>query len=118
MSVYKEFVKASQIIEKNSKKIYTDSVDFGAPAKKGDDVWNAAATLSYWYGDKTTRKEVKYSTGTSVEIEVTFIDEWAVSDGEKSVKQATTVYMLEFHTCKEGACKGFEGFVHLYPKHN
>ena len=114
MSVYKEGFYAIEQLQKNSKPIFPDSADFGCPIKKGDNFWNLANQLVDWYGDKTTRKYVKYSTGESVRCVVTLMDEWAVSDQRKIVKEATEKFMVEFTSCNKGACKDKTGYIFIY----
>lgn len=66
MSVYKEGYYAIKLIEQNSKRIYPDACDFGAPIKVGDEIWNWAKQLCSWYGVEGTKKVDAYSTGTTV----------------------------------------------------
>lgn len=116
MSIYKEGYFAVESIVKESVQIYNDACDFGTPCKKGDKVWNAAKQLVEWYGDKKTRSEERYSTGRSCKSDFTLIDEWAVSDERKTLKQATENYSIEFISCTDGKCKGFDGYVVIYKK--
>lgn len=116
MAVYREGFKAIELIEKNSVRIYNDACDFGAPTKKGDEIWNAAKQLVTWYGDEGTRSENRYATGRSCKADVTLIDEWAVSDERKTISQATEVYSVEFVSCTDGKCKDYDGYVFVYKK--
>jgi len=113
MSVYKEGFYAINEIKKSQIQIFNDSCDFGVPVRKGDRIWNLAKQLSDCYGDKNTRKANSYSTGKSVDITVTVIDEWAVSDEIKTLKQATEKWHLSFVTCNTGKCKGYFGYVSI-----
>jgi len=73
MSVYKEAVHAIATIENQSKRIYPDACDFGAPVKKGDDTWNWAKQLVDWFGVEGTRKEHRYATGATVSQKVSYM---------------------------------------------
>lgn len=75
MSVYKEGYHAITHILKNSKQIFPDASDFGAPTKKNDTTWNYIKQLVNTYGEKDTRKLIKYSTGKTVTQIVSLIDE-------------------------------------------
>lgn len=116
MAVYREAFHIKAQIEKQSTQIFNDAADFGAPVKHGDYLWKATNQLASWYGDKETRNEARYSTGRSVSIEVTMIDEWAVSDERKSYKDATEIYDLSFVSCTTGKCKGYDGYVTISRK--
>ena len=109
MSVYKEGYYAVKEIQSQSIQIYSDACDYGVPCKKGDSIWNLTKQLTEWYGDKTTK--VVNSNHTNADIMVTLIDEWSVSDERKTLKEATDNYHVSFTTCKDGKCKGFDGFV-------
>ena len=113
MSVYKEGYHAINEIQAQSVQIYSDACDYGVPCKKGDSTWNLTNQLATWYGDKDTKKVNAYSTGKSVDITVTLMDEWAVSDERKTIKEATENYNLSFVTCKTEKCKGYDGYVTL-----
>jgi hypothetical protein len=73
MSVYKEAIMGLEHINKNSKFIYSDSCDFGAPTKKGDVTWNWVKQLVEMYGIEGTRHEQKYLTGTTVSHIIGFV---------------------------------------------
>ena len=114
MAVYREGFYALIEIQKASKRLYSDSCDFGAPCKKGDRIWNLAKQLSNSYGKKETRKVNSYSTGQYVTIEVTLIDEWAVTDERKTLKEATEKYSLSFVTLpKSREYQNYDGFVSI-----
>lgn len=72
MSVYKEGYYAVSQILNNSKQIWNDSADFGAPYKKGDQIWNLVVQLATDYGINSTI--VKHPTYS--EITVALMDEW------------------------------------------
>lgn len=110
MSVYREGFYTVELIRNRSVHIFDDAADFGAPTKKGDDLWNWAKQAIEWYGVEGTRKSHKYHTGASVEQIIELMDEWAVSDERKTVKEATERFKISYVTCTTGKCKGFDGF--------
>lgn len=66
------------------------------------------------YGDKGTRKYNKYNTGATLKQNVTLMDEWAVSDETKTVKQATevfTVYYIESTSIKQKM--KYDGYIYV-----
>lgn len=102
-AVYREGYHCIDIIQQNSVQIYPDAADFGAPYNKGDKIYNATKQLVDTYKDKNIPiKNNKYSTGASSEATVTLIDEWAVSDGDKTVAEATEKYLVNCVTSKGG----------------
>jgi hypothetical protein len=113
MAVYREGYIALELIQNNSFQIFPDACDFGAPTRKGDSIWNAAKQLVDWYGEEGTRTENRYSTGRSVEAHVELMDEWAVSDGRKSEREATDRFIVSFVSCQEGRCKGKDGYIYI-----
>ena len=114
MAVYREGYHAVSELEKNQIRIYPDACDYGVPVKKGDRNWNLAKQLFDMYGDKESRKVHRYSTGINVDSVVTLIDEWAVSDEIKTVKEATDNFHLGYVKCSTGVCKGYDGFIFVY----
>nr|DAJ28059.1 MAG TPA: KH domain [Caudoviricetes sp.] len=116
MAVYREGYKAIEAIKRASKRIYNDACDFGAPTKKGDNIWNYAKQLCDWYGIEGTRKESRYATGCTLTQDVKLIDEWAVSDERKSLEAATEIYTVTFITCTDGQCKGMNGYIYISKK--
>lgn len=111
MSVYKEGYSAVELISNNSKRIFDDACDWGAPTRKGDKIWNAANQLCKDYGVKGSRVVNRYLSGRSVKQQVVLIDEWSVSDERKTIKQATEKYEVTFVSCTKGACKGYDGYI-------
>jgi hypothetical protein len=109
MAVYREGYHAVKEIQSKSVQIYSDACDYGVPCRKGDSIWQLTNQLATWYGDKSTK--VVNSKRTNVDIMVTLIDEWAVSDERKTLKEATEHFHVSFTTCTDGKCKGFDGFV-------
>jgi len=111
MSVYKEGYKAIAEIQQNERQVYKDASDFGAVTKKDDAIWNLAKNLVKDYGLNGTRKESRYSTGRSVTTHVQLMDEWAVSDGTKSINEATEIYLVVFVSCSD--IQGADGYIHI-----
>jgi hypothetical protein len=111
MAIYREGYHAVQELKSQSIRIYDDACDYGVPVKKNDKNWNLAGMLFKTYGDKTTRQQHNYSTGKNVYSFVKLIDEWAVSDERKTLKQATDVFRLTYTTCTTGKCKGYDGYI-------
>lgn len=75
MSIYKEGYYAIKVITEASRRLYPDACDFGAPVRKGDNIWNWVKQLVEMYGINSTRMVAKYSTGTTVTQVVELIDE-------------------------------------------
>lgn len=94
MAVYREGFSALEQYKQRERQIWNDSCDMGVVVKKDDSNWNLMMLLVEMYGDKETRK---VTTSNQVEIQFTLIDEWAVSDERKTVKQATEVYSLNYY---------------------
>jgi hypothetical protein len=113
MAIYREGFHAVETIQKQAIRIYDDACDFGVPVKKNDANWNLAKMLFTMYGDKETRQQHNYSTGTNVYTFFTLIDEWAVSDERKTLKEATETYSLCYTTCRTGKCAGYDGFISI-----
>ena len=111
MAVYREGYHAVQKLQSQSIRIYDDACDYGVPVRKNDRNWKLATMLFEMYGDKETRQQHNYSTGKSVYSFVELIDEWAVSDERKTVKEATDVFRMTYTTCKTGKCKGYDGYI-------
>lgn len=103
MSVYKEGFHAVELIKKNSRKIWNDAADFGAPVKKGDEVWNWTKQLVDWYGVEGSRKEERYATGVTVKNRVSLLNEW--TDGGEVMYEVTYVSVSNN--------KNLDGYVYL-----
>lgn len=114
MAVYREGYHALNEIQSQSIQIYDDACDFGVPVRKGDSNWNLSKMLFHMYGDRETRRQNNYSTGKNVYSNFTLIDEWAVSDERKTIKQATETYTMTYTTCNTGKCKGYDGFISIH----
>ena len=95
--------------------IWNDACDEGVSVTNGDAYWSYMMLLVDMYGDKKTRK----ANGSEVQIDFTLIDEWAVSDEIKTVKEATQKFRLTY--CSFGKrknqpsliYKGHDGFFNI-----
>jgi len=102
MSVYKEgYYIIKQILE-NSKQIYNDACDYGAPVTKGDNMWNRMKQLVDDFGLPETRTVHDYGIGKTVSIHIKLMDEWA--DGGEEI------WLLEYTTINNKCCK-YDGYV-------
>lgn len=113
MAVYREGYHIVESLEKQHRQIWSDAADCGVPVCKGDANWNAAKQLVEWYGVKGTRSEHVYGDGKlqgiTITQEVMLMDEWAVSDERKTVKEATEIYRITFTTTPR--IKGYEAII-------
>lgn len=103
MSVYKEGFHAVELIKKNSRQIWNDAADFGAPVKKGDALWNWTKQLIDWYGVENSRQQESYGTGTTVKHKVSLLNEW--SDMSEVMYEVTYVSVRND--------KNMDGYVYL-----
>jgi len=115
MAVYREGYMILEQYEKQKSQIWNDACDEGVAVNKGDKLSGAMLQLVEWYGDKATRKE---TAPNQVQIEVTLMDEWAVSDERKTVKEATEVYTVNYYGFKKSDLnslirRGYEGFYSI-----
>lgn len=108
MAVFREAFNAMELIQKNSSQVFSDAADYGAPYVKGDKIWDACQQLAS-YHDPGTEKSEKWKGGKTLEIIV--IDEWAVSDGRKTVEQATFTVVMSVNSLKQ-----FRNKPYLLPK--
>lgn len=108
MSVYKEAYFILAAIATRSHRIYEDACDFGAPVKIGDPLWNNLKYLASFMVEGT-REENRYSTGRSVSMDIELMDEWGGQE------HPTEYFHLEFVSCTTGKCKGYDGYVNLFP---
>ena len=113
MSIFKEGYFVVKTIKDSSIRIYPDACDYGAPTKKDDKLWLIAKQAIDMYGLPNTRVENKYATGSSVSIVIELIDEGAVSDERKTIAEAKELYSITFTSCKDGACKNFDGYLSI-----
>lgn len=116
MAVYREGYMILEQYEKQKVQIWNDACDEGVLINKGDKNYGAMMQLIEWYGDKVTRKVL--GTGNQVQIEITLMDEWAVSDERKTIKEATEVYTVLYYQLRKGDLgsliqKGYEGFYSI-----
>ena len=97
MSVYKEGYHAIQLIQSQSKQIYPDACDHGAPTREGDSLWAWVKQLIDWYGVKGTRQQTNYSTGKMVSHIIILKDEWNGGWEEHFKITYTTTYGNKNH---------------------
>lgn len=102
MSVYKEGFYAIELIQKNSKQLFQDAADYGAPVKKQDQLWGWVKQLCDWYGVEGSRQEHRYGTGVTVEQNVSLMDEW--NTGKK------IYYKVVYVSAK---LPGYDGYVYV-----
>ena len=95
MSVYKEGYHIINYIEANTHIIEEGYLDEGVAMVKGDTIWNMVNQLVTWYGVEGSRYERVFNNHhVNIGTDVALIDEWAVSDGRKSIDQATDRYRV------------------------
>ena len=113
MAVYREGFYIVRKLEKEVRQIWPDAADYGVLVKVGDENWNAVKQLVERYGVKGTKELNVYSGGSfqckTVTQNVMLMDEWAVSDEKKSVKEATEIYRVSYNTVKN--MKGYDGLI-------
>jgi hypothetical protein len=109
MAVYREGFDIMNKIQRASQLIYPDACDYGAPAKQGDTLWNDLTQLIEWYGVEGSVSRNRYGCCAVVEL----VDEWAVSDGVKTMQQATQSYYVSYTKCTTGSCRGYDGFIYI-----
>lgn len=114
MAVYREGYHAVESLQKASTQIYRDACDWGVPVKKNDRNWNLAKQACEWYGIKSTRKHHKFATGSTTEQYISLMDEWAVSDGRKTEKQATEFFKITYNqTSFIYLAERYDGFIEV-----
>lgn len=112
MAVYREGYYAIEQYSKLKTRIYNDACDQGVFVKKDDFNWNLFKQLVEWYGSKETRIEDESGVSNVVEL----MDEWAVSDGSKTVKQATERFKVYYFKLKPHPSltqNGYSGFISI-----
>jgi hypothetical protein len=115
MAVYREGYKAIELFAKSNQQVFNDAADSGTPVKANDENFNLVKMLFDMYGVKDS---VVRSKGNH-KFRFTLVDEWAVTDGIKTIKQATEEYELTYTKLKEyqkkpylnPAFKGMDAFV-------
>lgn len=120
MAVYREGYDILKQYEAAKVQIWNDACDEGVLVNQGDRMWNNFKQLVQWYGEVKTRNQ---NGVNQVEIDVTLMDEWAVSDERKTVKEATEVYSVNYYkfakreqTNSSMICKGYGGFFSITRK--
>ena len=94
MSVFKEGYEAVRTIQKNSRRVFTDACDHGAPIYVGGVLWNHIKTLIAYADDDERNMATEYPEGWSIDI--TLIDEWAVSDKRKTYDEAQDTFRVTY----------------------
>ena len=119
MSVFKEAFEAIRLIQNSSSQVYIDACDFGAPACKGDRIWEAVQTIHKY--KMPEEKEVKRHGSGFFEVEL--INEQAVSNGEMTVQDATKGFQIHYTSLKgsnryamHNMFKGADGFIEIYER--
>jgi len=105
MSVFKEGYHALELIQKQSKQIWPDACDFGAPVKEHSELWNWVKQLCDWHGIKSTREITGEGKHKTVSIHVSLMDEWKPP------------YPTEFYKVTYNKCPGIpdaDGFFEFY----
>jgi hypothetical protein len=118
MAVYREGYDILKKIQTASIQVFNDACDCGAPVQENDVMFNGIKQLFEWYGNKKTKKQ---ETPETHSFEFTLMDEWAVSDERKTVKEATEKYKLTYTRLRtyqkkpylNSQFKGMHGFVEV-----
>lgn len=92
MAVYREGFQAISVYNLLKSQIWNDACDEGVVSYANDQFYQSMHQVAQMYGDKSTRKE----TPDGVEVAITLIDEWAVSDERKTLKEATEKYKISY----------------------
>ena len=93
MSVYKEGYYIIEALLKQHKQVWNDSADYGVLIKQNDKNWNMVKQLVDEYGVKGSRVQ-HGELGVSQQVKL--IDEWAVSDERKTLKEATEIFKVDY----------------------
>lgn len=109
MAVYREGYSAVKDIQNQSRQIWPDACDYGAPTKIGDRLWNTVKQAIDWYGIKSTRTSKMKGHVTAV---ISLMDEWAVSDGRKTDEEATEYFKIDYYAIKR-IPGGYDGFFEI-----
>jgi hypothetical protein len=115
MSIHKEGYHALNVLQSQEIRIYEDACDFGVPVRKNDSNWNLSKMLFSMHGDRDTRQQQNFinGRGRNVYSFITLIDEWSVSDGRKTLKEATDTYSMCYTSYNTGKCKGYDGYISI-----
>ena len=97
MAVYREGYKFVEMIEKKTSRVFNDAFDIGAPVIKGDPIWKMLQYVVKMYGIEESRAQDE----CGVYINIKLVDEWAVSDGRKTMEQATEKYEIRYMPLKK-----------------
>lgn len=110
MAVYKEGWYAVRTISNRSFQIYPDAADFGAPFRKGDDIFREAATAAALYGIQPSRKVERYLTGKDASIDFELMDEFGPTPARRT-KFRLTVVLPEKGIKTRG--EKYDGYMHI-----
>ena len=94
MAVYREAFKALEVYDKCKHQIWNDACDEGVVVEENDSNYMWLKQLATSYADKGTRKVM---ANNQVKVNVTVIDEWAVSDERLSIKDATMKFEVSYY---------------------
>ena len=96
MAVYREGYDFVKTIETNTKRIFNDAYDEGAPVTKDDELWKQAKYAIKAYGITESRSEDECGIYITIEL----MDEWAFSDGRKSEEEAIDRFRIFYSSLK------------------
>lgn len=121
MAVYREGYSFIKDVQQLTTQIFSDAADCGMPIKRGSAQWNTLKYISKAYGNTASRKQ---NSDGSFSLDITLMDEWAVSDERKTVKEATETYVLTYMPLIKYHRKSyllidwkmFDGVVSIYKK--
>ena len=107
MAVYREGFSILSELTRNPGSMAKENV-YVYWVKRGDKTWNKISQLVKSYGLDETRKVyyVKHQ-GKAVECIISLVDEWAVSDERKTLKEATTYHKVTYFTRKFNSYTGY-----------
>lgn len=119
MAVYKEGFDAIRNYNSAKQQIWNDACDEGVLVHTGNLFFKYMKTIVEMYGDESTR----IATKNNVQVDITLIDEWAVSDERKSLKDATEKYTIHYHKFSDKEKnspsmirKSYDGFFNIEKK--
>jgi hypothetical protein len=92
MAVYREGFSIVEKLIALQGPVYQDGADYGVTANPDSPIFKAVKQLVDWYGVKGSRIDHGNFCGISHDVEL--VDEWAVSDNRKTMKEATQVYRV------------------------
>ena len=90
MAVYREGYDLVKTIGANTKRVFNDAFDEGAPVTKDDELWKLTKYAIRAYGIPESRSEDECGIYITIEL----MDEWAFSDGRKSEEEAIEQFRI------------------------